>query len=153
MNNIPNEIPNFSSSEEKSYATILGDIGSTAKDIFVNDLALVVSEVKLAQKKIASESKHVAVFGLITLLGVFPLLAFLILIIGQALGNYWLSSLIVGALFSIIGMIGLLAAFKKIKDIDLEFAKTKAAIKKEGEAIFSQVSKIQDAVKGERRAQ
>lgn len=154
MKNIP-EIPREYGDKysDKSYSAIIGDIGESAKDLVLNDMWLLLAELKQIKHQVAKESRKFFIFTCTLALSAFPILAFLVLGLGKALdGNYMLSSLIIGVVFAIGGAIGITMVINRIKKVDFNFTKTKAAFKREGEAFSTQIHKIQDTMKGERHA-
>lgn len=137
---------------KKSYIDLFSDMGLTAKDIVQNDIALALSELKQIKVNLIKQSIKTITYGFFLALSIFPLLTFAVLALGQVLdGRYWLSAFLIGAVLAVVGSVGIILAMKKIRNIDFKFSKTKAALTKEKQAVYSHVSKIQNAMKGDSR--
>ena len=71
------------------------------------EMNLAKAELKSNLKSVARDAAMVAVGGILALVGVTVLIAFLVVAVGDALDNYWLGALLVGLVFVVVG--GLLA--------------------------------------------
>ena len=115
---------------------------NSAKDLIRNmeklgksELRLAAAEFKEAASHLRSESKTFLVSVATALLGLPPLVAFLVIGLGRLLGeNYWLSSLIVGLILTGIG--GAVAHFslRRLELKNLTFPKTRENLRADGEA-------------------
>jgi hypothetical protein len=93
---------------EPSLGTVLGEIGESAKELIRSEVELLKIEIKDSAKKLGKHSTQVAIFGLLCIVSILPLTAFLVIGLGKILNeNYWLSSLIIGLIYAATG--GILA--------------------------------------------
>jgi uncharacterized membrane protein YqjE len=97
-------------------------LGDLFRQLAQDSATLVRQEVALAKAELRENVSHavrdavmIAVGGVIALIGVLVLVAFLVLALGDALENYWLSSLIVGAVFLIAGGVLAMGSLRKLK--------------------------------------
>lgn len=139
--------------EQRSYAQIWNEFGLSFRELVRSDLQLVLSEARSAKERLSGQARNAAIYAGLIFMSVFPFLAFAVIGLGKLLEErYWLSALIVSVLLAAIGAIGLYAAFAKIRKVDLNFSKTKAAIQREKQAFTRGIEKVQQAVKGELHA-
>lgn len=137
MNNFPDY--------KKSYPQILSNVSHTAKILILNDLKLMREELKKLGKDVGGQTKKLAIYGYMALISVPPLLISAIIGLGILLeGRYWLSALLVGLTLMIVGVVGVHYAFKKLTRINFKLTKTSEALKREGEVIYRQFSKLQE---------
>lgn len=138
-------IPN----ETKSYGEILTDIASSAKQIVISDAELFFSELNKVTSKLGNESKKFALFTILLALSSIPIMAFLIIGLGVLLdGQYWLSALIVGAVFSITGVVGIMMALKRLSKVNLKFPNTKRMVEREKRILESELRNLKSTIKG-----
>ena len=105
----------------ESYATLLKELISATTDVVKNEVVLAKEEAKEHLRRASSHALQTAIFGALVLVSILPFTAFLIIGLGQLMGDrYWLSSLIVAVVYGGVG--GLLAyrAYINLKrDMDL----------------------------------
>ncbi len=90
--------------EADSFARILRDLGLSTKDLVQGEMALFKAEAKMNLQELRVQFTKLVVFALVALVSSGPLCAFLVIGLGKILNeNYWLSSLIVGAVLALIG--------------------------------------------------
>lgn len=133
-----------------SYAEILKEIGTSTRDLVQSEVSLITTELKDSAQKAGRHMAQAAAFGALLAISVFPLLAFVVIGLGNLLGGrYWLSSLLVGLVCAIVGGVMAYRAYKKIKEEDLKFEHTRNSLKFESDAIRNKIEDVKDAVKGE----
>lgn len=144
------EVPPEITHEKKSYAEILADIGMNTKDLIQSDIELVFSEFRKIKSKLGEESKNFIVYTILLMLSAIPLMAFAIIGLGILLNNhYWLSALIIGAVFALVGVFGILRVTSRLKKMDLDFSNTKRTVEKEKRILAAELRNIKTAIKGE----
>lgn len=104
-----------SASGEPSLADLIKQLAQDSSTLVRQEMALAKAEMRENVQSVTRDVAMIAVGGGLLLVGLLALTAFLIAALGDALDNYWLAALIVGAVFAIIG--GILAAsnMKKLK--------------------------------------
>lgn len=107
--------PNFSQ-KDVTFSQVVSDLVEAIKGVMESERTLLRTELQYSTHEIKKQSKQIAIFGALAMLGVFPLIAFLVLGLGRLLeNNYWLSSLIIGVVFVGIGGLMTRSAFSKMK--------------------------------------
>jgi hypothetical protein len=141
-------------SENLSYGSVLRELGNSTKDLIQSEIHLITSELKQSGETFAKHSAQAAAFGALLALSVLPFIAFLVIGLGEILGDrYWLSSLIVAVIFAAIGGPFALNAFRKIKSEDFKFTRTRASVDRGAQVMKAKVEEVKDAAKGERYEQ
>lgn len=93
------------SSSGRSIGTSVLDVSRRLNHLVRGEIRLAKAEVRQTVDELTRQCLRAASFGLLAALGVMPLVAFLVLGLGHLLGdNYWLSSLLVGLAFVILGV-------------------------------------------------
>src|SRR5437868_6042078 len=94
-------------------------------------------------KCIPDQPRHNVFFGFLAMLGVFPLLAFLVIGLGRLMGDYyWLSSLIVAVLCMGIGGSLAIRAYHRMKEKDLTLPHTRETLDEEIHAVDKKLHQI-----------
>lgn len=92
------------SSSNRPLGDMVRKLGSDATTLIRQELRLARTELKQTAREVARDAGLVAVGGGVAAVGGLLLVAFMVLLLGQLLGNrYWLSALLVGLLLAIGG--------------------------------------------------
>ena len=151
LDNYSNTASDSSQPYNQSYSSLLKELGSSAKDLMRSEILLVTTELKTVSQRVARHSAQAAAFGGLLVMSLFPFLAFLVIGLGELLdGRYWLSSLIVAIACAAIGGPLAYRAFKKIKEEDLDFTRSRTSLEHGAHSIQAKVDEIKDAARGER---
>lgn len=136
-------------SSPESYREILSHIVHDVAELARNEYHLAHLESREVGYRLTRHALLAAIFGGILAVSVLPLVAFLVIGLGELLGgNYWLSSLIIGVLGVSLGGSVSYAFIKKIKDDDLRLPHTRTALKASSEVIGDRLDEIKSASKG-----
>lgn len=106
------------------------------------EVALAKAEIRENVKTVARNATMIALGGVLALLGGLVLVAFLVMLVGDALDEYWLGALIVGALFLIIGGIMAKKALGNLKQESLAPEQTIATLKEDKQWLQSEMSSV-----------
>jgi uncharacterized protein (DUF58 family) len=68
------------------------------------------------------------------------LVAFLVILLGSVLGNYWLSALIVGGLFVLVGGVLIMTNLKKLKKEEVAPTRTIETLKEDKQWLQSEIT-------------
>jgi hypothetical protein len=120
---------------------------SPIKDVILNigklgrsELELAAAEFKEASDHVRTESKSLIGGAVAVILGSLPLMAFLVIGLGRMLdGNYWLSSLITGLLFTGIGGAVAYSSFQRIELQKLSFPRTRDNLRADTDVVSKAV--------------
>src|SRR5436190_903187 len=95
---------NENSVDNHSTFQLFREIGDALTDLVRNELYLVKTEVKETGLRLKSHLIQAAIFSLLALVSIPPFIAFLVIGLGDLLnGRYWLSALVVSAVFAAVG--------------------------------------------------
>jgi uncharacterized membrane protein YqjE len=98
---------------EASLRALLRQLVDDSRGLVRQEIALAKVEVREGVQALAKGAVLIGLGAAILLVGLLVLTAFLVLGLGRLLdGQYWLSSLIVGGLFALLGALTLLAGKK-----------------------------------------
>jgi uncharacterized membrane protein YqjE len=104
------------------------------------EVALAKAEIRENVKTVARNATMIAIGAVLALLGGLVLVAFLVMVLGDALWNeYWLGALIVGALFVIIGGIMAKKALGNLKKESLAPEQTIETLKEDKQWLQSEM--------------
>lgn len=89
--------------EEPQLGELVRQLAQDSATLVRQEVALAKAELRENVKSVVRDAAMVAVGGVVALLGVLLLVAFLALLVGDALDEYWLGALIVGGIFLVTG--------------------------------------------------
>jgi uncharacterized membrane protein YqjE len=88
---------------EPSIGELFRQLAQDSTTLIRQEVALAKTEVRENVKTAARDMTMIAVGGAIAAVGALVLTAFLVILLGSLLANYWLAALIVGLLFVLVG--------------------------------------------------
>lgn len=103
------------------------------------EMNLAKAELKSNVKSVARDAAMVAVGGILALVGVTVLIAFLVVAVGDALDNYWLGALVVGVLFLLVGGLLAMSSLKKLKHEEVAPTRTLETLKEDKQWLQSEI--------------
>jgi uncharacterized membrane protein YqjE len=103
------------------------------------EMNLAKAELKSNVKSVARDAAMVAVGGILALVGVVVLIAFLVVAVGDALDNYWLGALVVGILFLLVGGLLAMSSLKKLKHEEVAPTRTLETLKEDKQWLQSEI--------------
>jgi hypothetical protein len=112
-------MPQAMGAAEPSLGELFRQLADESSTLIKQEIALAKKEIGESASRAASDATWIAVWGAIALVGGLVLIAFLVLLIGDLLDNYWLSALIVGAAFVLVGGLAAMSYVKKLKSVRL----------------------------------
>src|SRR5262245_38764927 len=102
-----------------SYGSLLREVADSAKDLVHSEVGLIKAELKESIRRAAAHSAQATIFGALLALSLIPFMAFLVIGLGDLLdGRYWLSSLIVAAIFALGGGYMTYVSYDNLKNED-----------------------------------
>ena len=118
--------------EQPSLADLFRRLTADAGGLVREEVNLLRAELKQAGSTLAKDGQKIGIAVGLALLGAFALTAFLIILLGQLLGgNYWLSALIVGAVFLGVGAFLAVSAVNDVKARGIMPQQTIASLKED----------------------
>lgn len=132
--------------QDQSFTALFGELRSAIIEIISSEIALIKEESKETGARLARHAVKAAIFGALLALSTLPLIAFLVIGLGKLLNeNYWLSSLIVGVIFAVVGGVFAAKTVKEIKENDLDLPETRHIIEREKEVFQRKLNELKDA--------
>ncbi|HEX5724213.1 MAG TPA: phage holin family protein [Longimicrobiaceae bacterium] len=89
--------------EEPALGELIRQLAQDSATLVRQEVALAKAEMRQNLKAAARDATMVATGGLLALVGAMVLILFLVLLVGDALDEYWLGALIVGLVFLAVG--------------------------------------------------
>ena len=89
--------------DEPQLGELVRQLAQDSATLVRQEVALAKAELRENVKGVMRDAAMVAVGGVVALLGVLLLVAFMALLVGDALDEYWLGALIVGVIFLVTG--------------------------------------------------
>ena len=124
---------------EPALGDLFRQLAQDSATLVRQEMALAKAELKSNVKSVARDAAMVAVGGILALVGVTVLIAFLVVAVGDALDNYWLGALIVGVLFLLVGGILAMSNLKKLKHEEITPARTLETLKEDKQWLQSEI--------------
>lgn len=138
------------SQADVSYAAALRELAVSAQELLHNEVGLVKAELADSVSRAGRHIALTALFGALVALSLLPLIAFLVIALGDYLdGRYWLSSLITACAFAAIG--GPLAwrAYIRLTTEDFTLPRTRQSLDRNAIAVQSRVEDLKNMSTGE----
>ncbi len=116
---------------EPSLGDLIKQLSADSGRLIQQEVALAKTEMRQAGATLARDGTKIGIAVGLALAGTLALTAFLVLALGDALDNYWLSALIVGVLLLAIGAILVRSAVRDIKERGLMPAQTMETLRED----------------------
>jgi uncharacterized membrane protein YqjE len=100
---------------EPALGELFRQLAQDSATLVRQEVALAKAEVRENVSHMVRDSAMVAAGAGIALVGALVLVAFLVIALGDALNNYWLAALIVGAVFVLAGGVLAMGSLRKLK--------------------------------------
>jgi uncharacterized membrane protein YqjE len=126
-------------SSDPALGNLFRQLAQDSATLVRQEMALAKAELKSNVKSVARDAVMVGVGGVLALLGALVLIAFLVVALGDALDNYWLGALIVGALFLIVGGLLAMSNLKKLKQEEVAPTRTLETLKEDKQWLQSEM--------------
>lgn len=116
---------------EPSLGDLFRQLADDSATLIRQEVALAKSEMRENVKHVAKDASMIAVGGVVAAIGALVLVAFLVMIVGKALGAPWAGALVVGLLFVVAGALVARSAAKHLKDDTLTPEQTIRSLKED----------------------
>jgi uncharacterized membrane protein YqjE len=128
--------------------SVAHEMSESIKAVIRSEFHLAKAELKENGTQAASYGKKMVIFGGVAILGIFPLLSFIVIGLGRLLNdNYWLSSLIVAAALFIVGGSIAYLMLKRIKSVDFRFENTRDSVVTQLKTVDRKLHEVTDVAK------
>lgn len=116
---------------EPSLGDLFRQLAQESTTLIRQEMALAKVEMRENARSFAADAAKLAIGGALLLVATLVLTAFLAVLLGDMLDNYWLGTLIVGALYGIVGFIMLQRGKKGMEEDDLKPEHTIASLQED----------------------
>ncbi len=124
---------------EPALGDLFRQLAQDSATLVRQEMTLAKAELKNNVRSVARDAAMVAVGGVLALVGVIVLIAFLVVAVGDALDNYWLGALIVGVLFLLVGGLLAMSNLKKLKHEEVAPTRTLETLKEDKQWLQSEI--------------
>jgi hypothetical protein len=122
--------------DDEAHTASIGEVKDSASRLLQSELKLAAAELKRATGQVKNQSVAFLAATGVALLGLLPMMSFLVISLGMALGDrYWLSSLILFVLFTGIGAAVAYRSLKNMRVGDLSLPRTRMSLVNTGETV------------------
>lgn len=127
---------------EPSLGELFRQLTQDSTTLIRQEVALAKAELRESMSGIARSAAMIAVGGAVALVGLLVLTAFLVILLGELLANYWLAALIVGLLFAVIGGILVSTHLKRLRETNLRPDQTIQTLQEDKRWIKSEIQDV-----------
>ena len=130
-----------------SIRPLLNQLAEDSGALVKQEIALAKAEMRETLARTASGATRIAIGGAVAAVAGLVLTAFLVLLLGSLLGNYWLAALIVGVALALIG--GLLAVMgvRRLKDLSVAPTQTIETLREDAQWAKREVDELKRGLK------
>jgi hypothetical protein len=116
---------------EPSFGSALHEVNDTLKRLVRSELDLLKSELAETGMRFSARAVRAAIFAALLALSIFPFLAFLVIGLGQLLGDrYWLGALIVSVVCAVVGGALAYRFYRSLRTDDMKLPHTRKSFKR-----------------------
>jgi uncharacterized membrane protein YqjE len=127
---------------EPQLGDLFRQLAQDSATLVRQEMALAKAELRENVKSVARDTAKIAVGAVLAAVGALVLVLFLVLLLGDALGKYWLGALIVGLLFAIIGAVLAMGAMKRLKQDSITPDQTLQTLKEDKQWLQSEMKQV-----------
>ena len=124
---------------EPALGDLFRQLAQDSATLVRQEMNLAKAELKSNVRSVARDAAMVAIGGILALVGVVVLIAFLVVAVGDALDNYWLGALIVGLLFLLVGGLLAMSNLRKLKQEEVAPTRTLETLKEDKQWLQSEI--------------
>lgn len=104
---------------EPSLGELFKQLANESTTLIKQEMALAKLEMRQNISAVTKDAALLAIGAGVLLVGALVLTAFLVVLLGDLLDNYWLGALIVGVLYSVVGALMVVQGKNKLKNDDM----------------------------------
>lgn len=128
--------------EEPSLGELFRQLAQESTTLIRQEMELAKVEMRENLRSFTRDAMSLAIGGALLLVALLVLTAFLAVLLGDVLGNYWLGTLIVGALYAIAGFVMLQKGKKGLQHDDLRPEHTIASLQEDKRWAQAEVQQV-----------
>lgn len=130
------------SAAEPQLGDLFRQLAQDSATLVRQEMALAKVELRENVKSVARDTAKIAVGAVVAAVGALVLVLFLVLLLGDALGKYWLGALIVGVLFVAIGGFLAMGAMKRLKKDSITPDQTLQTLKEDKQWLQNEMTQV-----------
>ncbi|HEV2132273.1 MAG TPA: phage holin family protein [Longimicrobiaceae bacterium] len=127
---------------EPSLGELFRQLTQDSTTLIRQEIALAKAELRENMGGVARSAAMIAVGGAVALVGLLVLTAFLVILLGDLIGNYWLAALIVGLLFAVIGGVLVSTHLKRLRETNLRPDQTIQTLQEDKQWLQSEIQDV-----------
>jgi uncharacterized membrane protein YqjE len=129
-------------SPEPSIGDLFRQLAQDSTTLIRQEVALAKVEMRENMKSAARDVTGIVVGGVIAFIGALVLTAFLVILLGMLLANFWLAALIVGLLYVIIGGGLAYTNLNSLRQSDLKPEQTIETLREDKEWVQQEIREV-----------
>lgn len=129
-------------SPDQELGPLFSQLAQDSTALIKQEIALAKAEVKETIGQTVNGSVKLAVAAALAAVGGLVLTAFLVLLLGDLLGNYWLAALIVGVVFAAIGGVLAMAGLRRFREMTVAPEQTIESLKEDRDWAQAEVREL-----------
>ncbi len=126
--------------DERSLGELFSELATETSTLVKQEVALAQTELTLKATKVGKNVGYLVVGGAVAYAALLAFIAALIIGLGNLLGNYWLSALIVGIIVGVAAVVMVMSALSALKNTGITPTQTVETIKEDAQWLKDQVS-------------
>lgn len=127
---------------EPSLGELFKQLAQDSSTLIKQEVALAKTELTNSLGKAATDATMLTVWGAVAMVGALVLVACLVVFVGDMIDNYWLSALIVGLLFVIVGGALAMSYLNKLKHVEMKPDATIQTLKEDKQWAQAEVQQV-----------
>ena len=137
-----------SSGATPSLGSLFGQLAQDSSTLIKQEIGLAKAEMRASMRETATGAVRVGIAAAVAGVGAHVLVAFLVLLLGQLLDNYWLAALIVGGVLTLLGGILALSGMRRLKEVSVAPEATMETLKEDGAWARGEIQQVKRGLRG-----
>jgi hypothetical protein len=126
--------------EDRSLGELFSELATETSTLVKQEVALAQTELTQKATKVGKNVGFLVVGGAVAYAALLSFIAGLIIILGDALDNYWLAAFIIGIVIAIAAVVMIMSALSALKTTGITPTQTVETIKEDAQWLKDQVS-------------
>jgi uncharacterized membrane protein YqjE len=135
-------VPGDGRAPEPQLGDLFRQLAQDSAMLVRQEMALAKAELRENVKSVARDAAKIAVGAVLAGVGALVLVAFLVLLLGDAVGKYWAGALIVGVLLVAIGGFLAIGGMKRLKKDTIAPDQTLQTLKEDKQWLQSEMQQV-----------
>lgn len=132
---------------EPALRPLVSQLAQDSAALVKQEIALARAEVRQSIRQTANAAVKLGLAAALVTVGGLVLTAFLVLLLGELLGSYWVSALIVGVIFAIVGTLLALGGARRLKEASMAPEATLETLKEDADWARSEMQELKRDLK------